>query len=83
MARGACGGIPRRVSRIRYYGEVRRPTRRNPLTKLLLFIAATIGGAIGWWIGALVGFMTAFFMSIVGTAVGVYVARTWAAGYVD
>jgi cadmium resistance protein CadD (predicted permease) len=52
------------------------------VTKLLVFIAATIGGGIGWWLGAFVGFMTAFFLSIVGTAAGVYVARRWAAGYI-
>jgi cadmium resistance protein CadD (predicted permease) len=53
------------------------------VTKLLIFLAATIGGAIGWWLGAFIGFMTAFFMSVVGTAAGVYVARRWAAEYIE
>jgi len=52
------------------------------VTKLLIFIAATIGGSIGWWLGAFVGIMTAFMVSIVGTAVGVYIARRWASGYI-
>jgi cadmium resistance protein CadD (predicted permease) len=52
------------------------------VTKLLIFIAATIGGSIGWWLGAFVGIMTAFMVSIVGTAAGVYIARRWASGYI-
>jgi hypothetical protein len=51
------------------------------VTKLVVFIAATIGGAIGWWLGALVGIMTAFMLSIVGTAAGIYMARKWASEY--
>lgn len=51
------------------------------MTKLLIFLAATIGGSIGWWIGALVGTMTAFLLSVVGTAAGVYYARRFSAQY--
>lgn len=43
--------------------------------KLLVLIGATVGGAIGWWAGAKIGFMTAYFLSVIGTGVGVYVAR--------
>ena len=57
------------------------PDRSAVVTKLLIFMAASIGGAIGWWLGALVGLMTAFMLSIVGTAAGVYVARKWASDY--
>jgi hypothetical protein len=57
------------------------PDRSVLVTKVLILIAATIGGAIGWWLGAFIGFMTAFFMSIVGTAAGVYIARRWASEY--
>ncbi len=57
------------------------PDRSVVVTKLLIFIAATIGGAIGWWLGAFVGIMTAFMLSIAGTAAGVYLARKWASGY--
>lgn len=45
------------------------------MSKLLTFLAATVGGAIGWWLGARVGIMTAFMLSTVGTGVGVYAGR--------
>ena len=51
------------------------------MTKLLVFLAATIGSAIGWWLGAFLGTMSAFFLSVVGMAGGVYVARLVAAEY--
>ena len=44
------------------------------MNKLLAFVCATIGSAIGWWLGSLIGIMTAFVVSVLGTAVGVYVA---------
>ena len=43
------------------------------------FIGAMIGGAAGWWAGAFIGIMTALFLSVVGMAVGVYLARRWVA----
>jgi hypothetical protein len=49
------------------------------MAKLLAFLGATIGGAIGWWLGARVNTMAAFFISVLGTAVGVYVGRRVAA----
>ena len=51
------------------------------MTKVLILLAATIGGSIGWWLGAFIGMMTAFFMSCVGMAAGVYIARRWASQY--
>ena len=45
------------------------------MTRLLVFLGATIGGYAGWAIGALVGVGTALFVSLVGTAIGVYVGR--------
>lgn len=51
------------------------------MTKLLIFVTSTIGGAIGWWLGAFIGMMTAFMISIVGTAAGVYFGRKWAQYY--
>jgi hypothetical protein len=51
------------------------------MTRMLLFVACTIGGAVGWWIGSLVGTMTAFLVSLVGTAAGVYAVRRFAAEY--
>jgi len=43
-----------------------------------MFLGASIGGVVGWWLGAFGGTMAAFFLSVVGTAVGVYLARRWA-----
>jgi hypothetical protein len=51
------------------------------MTMVLILLAATIGGAIGWWLGAFIGTMTAFFVSMVGTAVAIYIARRWASEY--
>ncbi|MGH7581910.1 MAG: hypothetical protein ACREL5_01640 [Gemmatimonadales bacterium] len=48
------------------------------MTRLLVFLGATIGGSIGWWLGSYVGTMTAFIVSIVGTAAGVYLSRRFA-----
>ena len=45
------------------------------MTKLLMFIGATVGGAIGWWLGERAGIMTAFIVSTVGTGVGIYAGR--------
>ncbi len=35
----------------------------------------TLGGWIGWALGAHFGIMIAFFLSVVGSAVGLYVMR--------
>ena len=51
------------------------------MSKVLGFIGATLGGAAGWWLGAAVGTMTAFILGIVGTGVGIYLARRLAAEY--
>ena len=51
------------------------------MTRLLLFLGATIGGSLGWWLGSYVGTMTAFFAMVVGTGVGVYLARRFANSY--
>jgi len=42
---------------------------------LIVTVLASLGGALGWWVGNLEGVMTGFFLSVVGTAVGVYLAR--------
>lgn len=42
---------------------------------MLPTLGAFIGGSIGWYLGALVGTMTAFALSMVGTALGVYLAK--------
>ncbi|HMI16074.1 MAG TPA: hypothetical protein VK526_06910 [Bradyrhizobium sp.] len=45
------------------------------MTKLIIFIAATIGGAIGWWLGEGFGFMTAFMVSTVFSGIGIYYGK--------
>jgi uncharacterized membrane protein YeaQ/YmgE (transglycosylase-associated protein family) len=45
------------------------------VNKLLGFIGATIGSYAGWALGSRFGMMTAFMLSIVGTGLGIYVAR--------
>jgi hypothetical protein len=50
-------------------------SRIHTMNKLLGVIGATAGGYVGWAIGARIGMMTAFMLSMVGTGVGIYVAR--------
>ena len=45
------------------------------MSKVMVFIGATVGGWIGWFAAERFGFMTAFIVSIFGTAIGVYVGR--------
>jgi uncharacterized membrane protein YbhN (UPF0104 family) len=51
------------------------------MTRIATAIGATVGGAVGWWLGARVGIVTAFFVSVLGTAVGVYVVRRFVTEY--
>ncbi len=51
------------------------------MSKLLAFLGATLGGYGGWALGALGGTFAAFVVSVVGTAVGVYVGRRIAHHY--
>jgi hypothetical protein len=51
------------------------------MTRLLVFIGATLGGSVGWWAGKPVGTMTAFMLSMVGTGVGMYFGRKVADHY--
>lgn len=51
------------------------------MTKLLVFLGATVGGYAGWWCGERVGIMTAFLVSIVGTGAGMYLGRRAAQRY--
>jgi membrane protein YqaA with SNARE-associated domain len=48
------------------------------MTKLMIFVGATVGGAVGWWLGAFVGVFTAFVLSMVGTGAGMYACRRFA-----
>ena len=45
------------------------------MTKLLVFLGATIGGWVGWYLGAPFGFFSAFVVSMIGTGVGMYAGR--------
>lgn len=42
------------------------------MTKLIIFVGATVGSGIGWWLGDFVGMFTAFTLSMVGTGIGMY-----------
>ena len=46
------------------------------MTRLLMFVGMTLGGAIGWWVGDAIGFglMGTFLVSMLGSLAGVYVA---------
>jgi len=56
-------------------------TDTEPMSKLLALVGATLGGAVGWWLGMFIGFMTAFILSMIGTGLGVYAGRRFAAEY--
>lgn len=45
------------------------------MNKVAGFIGATVGGYAGWALGERVGIMTAFFLSVIGTGLGIYLAR--------
>jgi uncharacterized membrane protein YeaQ/YmgE (transglycosylase-associated protein family) len=53
------------------------------MSKLLAFVGATLGGAAGWWLGERAGMMMSFILSVVGTAIGVYVGRRLAIRLVE
>jgi hypothetical protein len=49
------------------------------MSKLVWFLGANLGGWLGWWLGSFGGFFPAFLLSLVGTALGIYWARRFAA----
>jgi len=51
--------------------------------KIMALVGTTIGGWIGWWLGARAGMMTAFMCSMVGTGLGLYVARRFVSDYLE
>lgn len=51
--------------------------------KIVKFVASTLGGYVGWQLGSVVGFMTAFFLSIIGSALGVYLVNLWVSEYLS
>jgi len=51
--------------------------------KLMALVGTTLGSAIGWWLGARFGMMTAFMLSMVGTGLGLYLARRIVSTYFE
>jgi hypothetical protein len=51
------------------------------MVKILLLLGAILGGALGWWLGDQIGIMTAYFLSVIGTGLGMYVARWFSRQY--
>ena len=45
------------------------------MSKVLVFLGATVGGGIGWRLGARFGVITAFIVSMVGTGFGMFAGR--------
>jgi hypothetical protein len=61
----------------RWWRVGRASTRLRRMKALLNMVGATVGGSIGWWLGNFLGIWGAFFVSLVGTAVGVYLANRY------
>ncbi|MFZ5625542.1 MAG: hypothetical protein ACOY71_14140 [Gemmatimonadota bacterium] len=51
------------------------------MIRLMGFVGGMVGSAVGWWAGRHAGVMTAFILSMVGTGIGLYLGRRWAADY--
>ena len=51
------------------------------MTKIIIFISATVTGAVGWWLGESYGFMTAFIISTVASGVGIYYGKKFASRF--
>jgi uncharacterized membrane protein YeaQ/YmgE (transglycosylase-associated protein family) len=49
------------------------------MSRMLGYLCATVGGWIGWALGAHISIFTAFVLSMVGTGVGLYLGRRFAA----
>lgn len=48
------------------------------MSRLFAVIGGTVGSGIGWWLGTPGGLMWEYLLSVVGTAVGVYLGRRFA-----
>ncbi len=53
------------------------------MSNFFAFVGASAGGWIGWTVGAPLGIMSAWMLSVVGTALGVYMGRRAAAALLD
>ena len=53
------------------------------MSGLCAFVGATVGSGVGWWLGSPGGLMWEYTLSVVGTALGVWLGRRFAATYLD
>lgn len=44
------------------------------MERLLTSVTMSIGGGVGWWAGRFLGIGSALFLSVLGCALGLYVA---------
>jgi hypothetical protein len=51
------------------------------MRKLLVLMAASLGGWLGWWLGARAGIMTAFILGVIGMGLGLYTAQRFLRHY--
>jgi hypothetical protein len=48
------------------------------MPRIIWIIGAILGGYLGWWLGSGLGVMAAYGISVVGTALGIYLAfKLW------
>ncbi len=48
---------------------------RRLMERLLVWIGLAVGGWLGWFLGSMISVVAAIFLSIVGTALGLYIGR--------
>ena len=53
------------------------------MSRMLDFLAITVGGWIGWYLGAWAGLVVGFMTSAVGSGIGLYLARRFRSEYLD
>jgi len=51
------------------------------MSGLCAFVGTTVGGGIGWWLGTPGGLTWEYLLSVVGSAVGLWLGRRFAARY--
>ena len=42
------------------------------MNRIVILLAASVGGWIGWWLGEAGGIFVAFVLSMIGTGIGMY-----------
>jgi len=53
------------------------------MSGLCAFVGATVGGGVGWWLGSPGGLLGEYLLSVVGSALGVWLGRRFAAQYFE